>query len=100
MSILITVAILAYILIFFTSVIFSLKFQFGKESNDERGRKILNTSYGVAFPLVILGWFIIYLIDRYITPFSLEGYQTIIWFLVTATYIVHAATLFSLKKYS
>lgn len=54
---------------FFVSVLFSLKFQFGKEGDDERGKKILNTFYGFAFPLVILGWFMIYLVDEYIALF-------------------------------
>lgn len=98
MATLLSIGVTIYILLFFASVFFSLKFQFGKESNDERGKKILNTSYGFAFPLVTLGWFIIYLAGEYIAPFSLESYQTAIWFLVTGTYIVHAVTLFSLKR--
>ena len=97
---LLSVGIIIYILVFFASVFFSLKFQFGAESNDERGRKILNTSYGVAFPLVILGWFIIYLIDHYVAPFSLEGYKLAVWYLITGTYIVHTVILFSLKRSS
>jgi|SRR5699024_2140686 len=100
MAALLFIGIVVYILLFFASVFFSLKFQFGEESNDERGKKILNTSYGFAFPLVILGWFIIALVDDYIKPFSLESYQTAIWFLVTGTYIVHAVILFSLKRTS
>lgn len=100
MAALLSIDAVVYVLFFFASVFFSLKFQFGEESNDERGKKILNTSYGFAFPLVILGWFIIYLIDEFVSPFSLESYQTAIWFLVTGTYIVHAVTLFSLKKLS
>lgn len=100
MSSLLSIGIIGYVLLFFASVFFSLKFQFGEESNDERGKKILNTSYGFAFPLVILGWFIIYLIDEFVSSFSLESYQTAIWILVTGTYIIHAVTLFSLKKLS
>lgn len=100
MAVLSSIGAVVYILIFFVSVIFSLKFQFGAESNDERGKKILNTSYGFAFPLVISGWFIIYLIEKFVAPFSLDSYQTAIWFLVTGTYIVHAVTLFSLRKLS
>lgn len=100
MAVLSSIGAVVYILIFFVSVIFSLKFQFGAESNDERGKKILNTSYGFAFPLVISGWFIIYLIEKFMAPFSLESYQTAIWFLITGTYIVHAVTLFSLRRLS
>jgi len=100
MTVLLSIGAVVYVLLFFAAVFFSLKFQFGEESNDERGKKILNTSYGFAFPLVILGWFIIYLVDEFIAPFSLESYQSAIWFLVTGTYIVHAVTLLSLKRLS
>lgn len=100
MSVLLAIGIIVYILIFFASVIFSLIFQFGKESSDERGKQILNTSYSIAFPLVILGWFIIYLVDDLILPFSLEGYKLAIWFVITGTNIVHAITLYSLRRSS
>ncbi len=98
MAVLLSISIIIYILLFFASVFFGLKFQFGEESKDERGRQILNTSYGIAFPLVILGWFIIYLIDDFLIPFSLDSYKMTIWFLITGTYIVHAVTLFILKR--
>lgn len=100
MAILLFVGIVVYILVFFASVFFSLKFQFGEESNDERGRKIQNTSYGIAFPLVILGWFIIYLIDSYVSPFSFESYKIAVWYLITGTYIIYTIILFSLKRSS
>lgn len=89
-----------YIIVFFVSVFFSLKFQFSEESNDERGKKILNKSYGIAFPIFILGWFIIYLIEGFITPLSFESYKTAIWFLITGAYIVHAVSLFNLRRIS
>ena len=100
MSVLISIGKIAYILLFFAAVIFSLTFQFGKESDEERGKTILNKSYGFAFPLVIFGWFIVSITDDFITPLSLRGFQTAIWFVVTGTYIVHAATLLGLKKTS
>lgn len=98
MGVLLLIGILVYILLFFASVFFSLKFQFGKEGKDERGKEILNISYGFAFPLVILGWFIISLINEYMVSLSLESYQTAIWFLITGTYIVHATILLYLKR--
>src|SRR5699024_11713449 len=97
-SVLLLIGILVYILLFFAFVFFSLKFQFGKEGKDERGKEILNISYGFAFPLVILGWFIISLINEYMVSLSLESYQTAIWFLITGTYIVHATILLYLKR--
>lgn len=94
------IGIIAYVFIFFVSVFFSIKFQFGEESKDERGKNILNKSYTIAFPIFILGWFIIYLIDEFITPFSLESYKMAIWFVLTGAYIIHAASLFNLKRIS
>ena len=91
---------LVYIIVFFVSVFFSLKFQFGEESHDERGKNILNKSYGMAFPIFILGWLLIYLIEELITPLSFESYKVAIWFLITGAYIVHAISLFHLKRIS
>ena len=99
-AVLLFIAIIAYILVFFASVFFSLKFQFGEESKDERGKDILNKSYSIAFPIFILGWFIIYLIDEFITPFSFDGYKMAIWFLLTGAYIIHAVSLYNLKRIS
>ncbi|MFJ6267337.1 hypothetical protein ACIQGW_20475 [Lysinibacillus xylanilyticus] len=100
MAVLLDIGIIAYISVFFGSVFFSAKFQFGEESKDERGKNILNTSYTIAFPIFILGWFIIYLIDEFITPFSFESYKMAIWFILTGAYIVHAVSLFNLKRVS
>ena len=100
MSELIWIGIVLYIVVFFASVFYSLKFQFGEESNDERGKKILNASYSIAFPIFIGGWFIIYLIEEYVTPLSFESYKLAIWFLITGAYIVHAVSLFNLKRTS
>lgn len=98
MSIFLFIVFSLYILVFFAAVVFSVKFQFGEESNDERGKKILNTSYAIAFPLVILGWFIITLVDDFVRPFSFDEYKIVIWYLVTGTYIVHAAALLILRR--
>lgn len=100
MAELLLIGIVIYIIVFFISVFFSLKFQFGEESNDERGKKILSTSYGIAFPIFILGWLTIFLIEEFITPFSLESYKMAIWFVITGAYIVHAISLVILKRTS
>ncbi len=39
---------LLYVGIFFAAVFISLKFQWGQEAKDERGKQIVNASYGVA----------------------------------------------------
>ena len=100
MAVILLIGIIAYILVFFASVFFSVKFQFGEESKDERGKNILNTSYTIAFPIFILGWFFLFLIDEFITPLSLENYKMAIWFILTGAYIVHAVSLFNLKRIS
>src|SRR5699024_7224147 len=100
MSTLFTIDISLYVLLFVISVIISLKFQFGREGKDERGKKILNVSYGIAFPLIIIGWLIITLLGEFLITDSFESIQKAIWFLVTGTFIIHAATVFSLKRIS
>lgn len=100
MSALMNISIVVYSLIFIASVFYSLKFQFGKESKDERGKGILNKSYAFAYPIIIFGWLIITLTDEYINPFSLEGYKIAILILLTGTNIIHAIILFSLKRLS
>lgn len=98
MPVLMDLSIVVYFLIFMASVLYSLKFQFGSESKDERGKGILNTSYSFAFPIIIFGWLIITITDQYINPFSLEGYKIAMFILLTGTNIIHALILFSLKK--
>lgn len=100
MSVLMNVGIVVYFLIFMASMFYSLKFHFRKESRDERGKGILDTSYAFAYPIIILGWLIITLTDIYINPFSLEGYKIAIMILLTGTNIIHAIILFSLRKLS
>src|SRR5699024_8180937 len=100
MSTLFTIGISLYVLFFFISVIFSLKFQFGREGKDERGNKILYVSYGIAFPLILIGWLFITLLGEFLITYSLESFQKAIWFLVTGTFIIHAGTMFSLKRIS
>lgn len=100
MAELLIVLILGYVALFFVAVFYSLRFQFGENSKDERGKKILNSSYRIAFPLFILGWFIVYLIDEFYAIFSLESYKLAIWFVISGAYIVHAVALFKLQRTS
>ncbi len=100
MAFVLLIGIIGYLAVFFYSVFFSVRFQFGKESNDEGGKKILNTSYGVAFPFFILGWFFLFLIDEYFVSLSYEGYKMSVWFILTGGYIIHAASLFYLRRVS
>jgi peptidoglycan/LPS O-acetylase OafA/YrhL len=87
-----------YVLVFFAAVFISLKFQWGKEANDERGKFILNSSYAISFPLLLLGWLMIELYHDYLNPLSYEQYRLAIWFLVTGLIILHALSLLILRR--
>lgn len=98
MEILLAVFRLIYVLIFFIAVFFSLKFELGEESKDERGKSISNKSYGVVFPLMPLGWFLIELYDQFISSLDYDTYKSAIWFLLTGLMILHAVLITVLKR--
>lgn len=50
MDIFIVMLRIVYVLIFFLAIFIVLKFEWGEESKDERGKSISNKSYGVVFP--------------------------------------------------
>ena len=87
-----------YVLVFFLAIFYVLKFDFGEESKDERGKSISNKSYGVVFPLLPLGWLCIELFDEYIKHLQYDTYKLVIWFLVTGLMIIHATNIFILKR--
>lgn len=53
---------LFYVIVFFWSVYYSLKFQWSSEGKDERGQTILNRSYSIAFP-AYAAWLVSHRID-------------------------------------
>lgn len=87
-----------YVIIFSIAVFISLKFELGEESKDERGQGISNKSYGIVFPLMPLGWFLIELYDRFIHHLNYETYKLAIWFLITGLMILHASIISILKR--
>jgi hypothetical protein len=89
---------LIYVIVFFGAVFYSLRFEWGKEGNDERGKTIAGTSYSIVFPLFPLGWFILELVNDYIYPLDYETYKLLIWFLLTGLYIIHAFNLMVLRR--
>lgn|SRR5690625_4419116 len=89
---------LIYVIIFFGAIYYSLRFEWGKEGNDERGKTIAGSSYSIVFPLLPLGWLIVELINDYIQPLDYETYKLLIWFLLTGLYIFHAINLMVLKR--
>ncbi|MGN7476299.1 hypothetical protein ACTHOQ_00475 [Solibacillus silvestris] len=87
-----------YVLIFFAAVFIVLKFEWGEESKDERGKSISNKSYGLVFPLIPLGWFVIELYDQFIHHLTYETYKLVIWFLITGLMVLHATLVSILRR--
>src|SRR5690625_7247110 len=83
---------------FITSIVISLRFQFGSEGKDERGQKIINTAYSVAFPIIPIGWLLITLYDDFIQSVGYSAYKWLIWVLIILAFIVHGVTIFILKR--
>lgn len=98
MDVILNILRIAYVLIFFVAVFTSLKFEMGEENKDERGQSISNKSYGIVFPLIPLGWFLIELYDQLISHLDYETYKLVIWFLISGLMILHATILTILKR--
>ena len=91
-------AIVVYIFVFFVAFFISLKFEWGEEGKDERGKSIANKSYSIVFPLLPFGWFLIELYDRYIGALEYETYKLVIWLLISGLMILHASLLTIFKR--
>lgn len=89
---------IGYVLIFFIACFITFKFEWGPEGKDERGQTIANKSYGIVFPLLPFGWFMMFIYDDYISPIPYETYKLLIWFLLTGLMIIHAINLTVLKR--
>ncbi|MEG0259627.1 MAG: hypothetical protein RR651_07115 [Lysinibacillus sp.] len=98
MDIFSTILSLLYVLIFLTAVFISLKFEWSEENKDERGKSISSKSYGIVFPLMPLGWFLIELYDQFIHTLNYDTYKLVIWFLLTGLTILQAIILTLLKR--
>src|SRR5690625_7547377 len=96
-----SITVIAYVLFmikFITSIVISLRFQLGSEGKDERGQKIINTAYSVAFPIIPIGWLLITLYDDFIQSVGYSAYKWLIWVLIILAFIVHGVTIFILKR--
>lgn len=98
MEIFLAVLRIVYVIIFFVAIFISLKFELGEEHKDERGQSISNKSYGIVFPLMPLGWFLIELYDSFISELDYDTYKTAIWFLITGLLILHGTIISVLKR--
>lgn len=93
-----TVFAVVYVLIFFYAVFVYLKFEWGEEGQDERGRRIAGLSYRIIFPLFPLGWLLLELYNDYVAKMTYDNYKLAIWFLLTGLMILHAISITILKR--
>jgi len=98
MDILIKTFAIVYVVVFFLAFFIVMKFEFGEESKDERGKSISNKSYGLIFPLLPLGWLCIELFNDYIKHLQYDTYKLVIWFLISGLMILHATNISILKR--
>ncbi|MFE3577354.1 hypothetical protein [Lysinibacillus sp. NPDC059133] len=98
MEVIQTILRIIYVLIFFIAVFISLKFEMGEEKKDERGKSISNKSYGIVFPLMPLGWFLIELYEQFIGQLDYDTYKLVIWFLISGLMILHAIIITVLRR--
>lgn len=89
---------IGYVVIFFTACYIIFRFEWGSEGKDERGQTIMNKSYGIVFPLLPLGWFLLFMYDDFISPIPYDMYKLLIWFLITGLMIIHAINISVLKR--
>lgn len=98
MDVLIAILIILYVLIFFIAIYIVLRFEMGEENKDERGKSISNKSYGLVFPILPLGWFLIELYDQFIHHLNYDTYKLVIWFLLTGLMVLHAINISILRR--
>ncbi|MGD6891762.1 hypothetical protein [Bacillus cereus] len=98
MEIFLAILRISYVIIFFIAVFISLKFEMGEENKDERGKSISNKSYGIVFPLMPLGWFLIELYDQFINHLDYATYKLVIWFLISGLMILHTTIITVLRR--
>ena len=85
-------------LLFVIALYIFLKFTWGTESKDERGKEILTKSYQNAIPIFPIGWLMIEIYDRFIHTLSLEIYKDYISMLILLTFIVLGFSIAVFKK--
>ncbi|MBM7570699.1 hypothetical protein [Aquibacillus albus] len=87
-----------YLVVFFISLFIWFKFQFGEEGKDERGRKIINKSYSIIFPMFIIGWVIIRVVEDFVMPLNGDGWRDAMWYLITGIMILHSVLIFIFRQ--
>ena len=98
MNIFLAIINLFYVLIFFVAVFIYLKFEWGEEGKDERGKSISSKSHSIVFPLIPLGWLLLEIYNDFISEIDYAAYKLAIWFLLTGLTILHALIITVLKR--
>ncbi|WP_186580943.1 hypothetical protein [Aquibacillus kalidii] len=84
--------------IFLICLFVSLKFIWGEEGKDERGKQIITTSYMMSSPIFPIGWLIVESYHNYVDSLSFSVYRDCIWVLVLLTFIVQGSVIFKFKR--
>ena len=84
--------------IFLILLITTLRFLFGREGKDERGKEIAISSYMVAAPIFPIGWLLIEWYHRWLHVLSFDVYRDVISLLIGLTFIVQGVTITVLKR--
>jgi hypothetical protein len=88
-----------YLGVFIVAIIFWSKFQFGDEGKDERGLMILNKSYKIIFPMFIIGWVIVRLIEDFVMPLDGNDWRMAMWYLITGIMILHSVLIYIFRRH-
>ncbi|UOQ48750.1 hypothetical protein MUN88_00890 [Gracilibacillus caseinilyticus] len=84
--------------LFIICLFISLKFIWGEEGKDERGKQITNISYMYSASIFPIGWLLIEAYHGYMNELAFETYRDTIWILVLLTFIVQGLVILNLKK--
>ena len=83
--------------VFLIMLLITLRFLFGNEGKDERGKEIATTSYMMAAPIFPIGWLLIEWYHRWFQVLSFDLYRDVISLLIGVTFIVQGLTITVLK---
>lgn len=87
-----------YLPVFIVALIFWSRFQFGEEGKDERGQKILNRSYRIVFPMFLVGFVVVRLIEDLVMPLDGSDWRAAMWYLITGIMILHSVLIYTFRR--
>ncbi|WLR46534.1 hypothetical protein LC065_13250 [Halobacillus litoralis] len=84
--------------IFLVTLVYLLRFTWGRKGKTEEGKAVLNASYAKAAPIFPIGWLALELYHDWIQSLSYSTYRDAMWILVLITFIFIGARLFRYRK--